>query len=600
METVSSEMYKLGWKEAELRTRLLRHTAGVLGLAMRKKEEEEARVQQTPLPGSNNGAFSPNLASASGRTSQLSDRATPLSPASRFEGRHFFAGNKDAIAPTSRGAGASSPISSPRLGAAINGSSFGGAHAHFDDGSAAKVRELEAKVTELQAALQAAREGEAAELDKLREELGAAHRRESGSREEAKVSRREAIEGKRELSELRREVEVLRDDLKYAKEAGEKGKRELEEARAEVDSVKNYGGEVKRDIEEARGREEEAKEEIERVKQEVSMAERRLNEAEAKVAELEDELERVREEGDDEIRRLQDELEVAATSSRAPADEETEGGRQARADLATAHEQHAAITQVVGDVLHRHRTRQPVLRDLPSFDDSADPADLATHLSSTLDSHFDRLNSHINDLSTELDSTRADHETVRNDLETVRNDLETDLREASQHRDRFRAEAQEHRGAKEELERAHEELQHRVGEQEEQLASLSGVQSDLAGKVVEEGRLRQELSAVKMTLNGVQAQLSELGEEREGHKARAETAEKEAASKKEEAERLEQQVSLRCVERGAQMRQADPFPHPRRSRTSRSGWPSRQIRRSPCSSASTSTSRLVRATQAFR
>nr|CRX79095.1 hypothetical protein ls5930a1_00140 [Leucosporidium scottii] len=534
MDSIAAEMYKLGWKEAELRTKLLRHTAGVLGLSLRRKEEEDARVAQTPLQ-SNTAAF--------GSSSPHSDQ--PLSPASRFEGRHFFAGNKEAVMPTARG-GATSPIASPPLGSSMNGS-FGAAN--FDDGSGAKVRDLEAKVQELQAALSSARaeheeqertrSADAArsnevELDQLRDELSESRRRESGSREEATTSRREAFDTKRELSELRREAEVLRDDLRYAKDASEKAKREAEDARREMDSVKNYGGEAKRDIEDAKSREEEARQELEKATADLREAEQRATEAEARIAEVEQEVDRVRDEGDDEIRRLQDELE-AAVLSHGSVDQETEGEKQARAELASALKERTSITQAVGDVLRRHRTRQPVLRDLPSFDDTNDHADLPSYLSSSLDSHFDRLTNHVTSLSTDLDSARAEHEERRSGLESS-------LREATEHRDRFRSEADSHRSAKEDLDRTHEELQARVREQEEQLAALASLQTDLATASADEGKLRQEISSLKMTLADVEKQLADVSAQQDDHKSRAAAAEQEVAETREKGAKLDQQM----------------------------------------------------------
>jgi hypothetical protein len=50
LEKIHSSLNREGWAEAEMRTKILTHTAGVLGLSLRRKEEQEAGLDSSELP----------------------------------------------------------------------------------------------------------------------------------------------------------------------------------------------------------------------------------------------------------------------------------------------------------------------------------------------------------------------------------------------------------------------------------------------------------------------------------------------------------------------------------------------------------------------
>lgn len=150
VEAVTNELNKIAKREADVRTRILRHMAAVLGMMLR-------RVEGTAYGLSTGQSQSPQLSlsqsSAGKRRSPSSDESALLTPksissgifanllanpdslaasgmarsgsaASRFEGPHLFAGNKNATIPHSR-----SPFTSPQLQSSQ--SSFGTASHSF-------------------------------------------------------------------------------------------------------------------------------------------------------------------------------------------------------------------------------------------------------------------------------------------------------------------------------------------------------------------------------------------------------------------------------------------------------------------------------------
>ena len=118
VESVVNELNKIAKREAEVRTRILRHMAAVLGLMLRRMENPvyggpvSSSVpprSPTPLPnGTDRDLLSPSSV-ASPTFSSLSS-AIRTAVTAKFEGPHLFAGNKDAIIPHPR-----SPFASPQL-----------------------------------------------------------------------------------------------------------------------------------------------------------------------------------------------------------------------------------------------------------------------------------------------------------------------------------------------------------------------------------------------------------------------------------------------------------------------------------------------------
>jgi seryl-tRNA synthetase len=186
--------------------------------------------------------------------------------------------------------------------------------------------------------------------------------------------------------------------------------------------------------------------------------------------------------------------------------DETEGEKRLQSELSAMVEERSKITQAIGDVLRRHRTRPaigPVLRELPSFDDRADHSDLPSYLASTLDSHFDRVSGHVSAIGEDLSSTRAEHDETRSGLQS-------ELKQAVEHRERWRSEAETNRREKETLEASLQELRSQAREQEERLSTLPSLEQNLATASTEEAKLRQELSAIQSKVSTLESQLADF------------------------------------------------------------------------------------------
>ncbi|GAA6031377.1 hypothetical protein JCM8097_005631 [Rhodosporidiobolus ruineniae] len=201
LESVQAEHHKLSAREAELRTKLLRHTAGVLALALRKKEEDDAAAALSAGLGSPLSASFPPSAGPNGTGIEQTPRA--------FDAPHFFAGNRDALDPLSHSSSRSN--ASPRGSPALSSST------HQHDAQAL----LNAQ-HDLAAAQQRVEELEA-DLARAREE----QQRRDGEVEDARRAQREAEE---RVAEQEREAERRRREVEQREEA-ERGRREDEAAR---------------------------------------------------------------------------------------------------------------------------------------------------------------------------------------------------------------------------------------------------------------------------------------------------------------------------------------------------------------------------------
>jgi len=428
MEQVTADLHRIGWDEARLRTQLLQHTAGVLALAARQKDDEERSVAQ-----------------------RLSERIASPSPsgsgsAGRFEGAHFFAGNREALDPQGRfSPGGGSP--------ALGGATFSSLPP-----DTARERELEAQLNEVQTQLaqsqadlghrqREASGGEAArlrmeeEVSRLEMEAAAARKAEFTARDEAKASRRDAMDARQELIGLRKDLSTARDVV---------ASRRL----TAVDPEQT--AELSRHLDQAR--------------QDRTVLERKLEEAESRASEAEAGLEREREGRSTEVDGLRDEL----TAARSGGQEEA---LQAKVNSLT--EERSRLTQSVGDVLRRHRTRAAtgaVLREVHAFDDTSEHDDLAQYVSTSLDSHFDRLSTHVAAISAEL-------ETAHNGFATSQSTAEGHLK------------------AKQHLEAEHTQLKR-------DLASKSGSAAALEQSLNMAG---QELAAAQQKAQAAETQVNDFG-----------------------------------------------------------------------------------------
>lgn len=421
----------------------------------------------------------------------------------RFDSASFFAGNREAVIPNGSRT-SPSPWSSPQLLPPSGNGAFPSSLGNGD--SSAAVKDLDAQVRELRTALAEAQ----SENGGLVGELVIVRKEEQSARAELAAVMREAGESRREANELRREVDQVREVVREVKDAAAGSRKELadaqrdaEDGRRELLSMRSGTTDSQRDIANARVEATELAKKLSMATLEQEEAEHRAQGAEEKVAELEDQLERLRQAQEAEVRRLRAEIETL--EEQAYGEHETDAERKLRAEISGLTDERRKVTQSIGDVLRRHRTRAivgPALRDLPPFDDTTDEADLPSYLASTLDSHFDRISTHVTSLTEELANTRGETEDT---LAGVQNEL----RQAVEHRERWRGEAETHRRARETLEATHTELQARSTSQAERLTSLQTLEQSFAVAQAEDVRLRQELAALQAKTAASEAQLGE-------------------------------------------------------------------------------------------
>ncbi|KAK4050987.1 hypothetical protein OIV83_003116 [Microbotryomycetes sp. JL201] len=483
IDAISADMYKVGWKESELRTRLLRHTAGVLALALKRREDEErAWSSHTPIQ-SSSAAFSPN---GFGTFSSPFNSVHSRQVSDRFEGPHLYAGNKDAFVPTGRPAG--SPLGSPAL--------VGGGFARAQD--EARIVELETQVEDLKRAVEAAkRENEEAlashkatrsddqsRLQQVEDELDQTREQHDATKSEAATHRRLADDAKLELEQMRYEIEDVREQLRQSQESADLASQELERTRQS--GLAN--DQVEQQLDEARRLAQEASERAQHAEMELAQTEHRTVEAERRVDELEEELERARL-ADGQASRDVDRVSVP------------EGG--SRDEVAALLAERTKISHAIGDVLRRHRRGSPLgsaLREVPPFDDEADHADLPSYLASAVDSHFEQAATQFEALS------MASAGAVTEDLH---NSLQEQLHALSAERDHLQLELEQTRLERDNLESSHADLEHRLGEHAHHLEGLDGVQRDLDIARDAERQLKVDLDDTTARVAQLEGQLEE-------------------------------------------------------------------------------------------
>ena len=235
--SITADLANFQQRESEIRTKLLRHMAGVLSIVLRRREEEEAYLLQGPTSAILDAVTDGGAASRSpvGPSRQLNSSASAYpdshrsSPSPiggrknngkevlRFEGPHLFANNKDATTPLPRTA-----LTSPQL---LSFSTFSSPHNSRQVDPAVHA-ELERNLAEVEASLSHA----GREIEELRSELAQAHstaedadqrRRqaeETASQAESRAERAQAAvsaetESRRGLSESQRESAKLKNQI---------------------------------------------------------------------------------------------------------------------------------------------------------------------------------------------------------------------------------------------------------------------------------------------------------------------------------------------------------------------------------------------------
>lgn len=483
LDVLESDLRKQSAREAELQGRLLRHTAGVLAIALRRKEEEiqQASAYQSSLP-----------------VASLAHRDAPSPPGSaampRFDGAHFFAGNREAIVPLPRSNG--SPYASPQPGQ--NGS-FGTNAVQLQHDlaeQASKVKELEGQVADLERALDATKQQAEEEIRAVKGDLDNAKSR--ASQEQAGAQERiRTLED--EVERLGKELDQARTDHDHARSEIEDARREVEEHRAQLAT----SGDAQRDLDAAKQEAQDLSRKLRDAGMELAEAQHKLDQAEERVKELEEELQRTEEEIAAERRDWEEKLKAAeeTAASNGPTEPQptTDGADVARVRQLESERQ--AVVQSIGDVLRRHRMRPTLgvaLRESPAFDDTTERDNLPAYLSSTLDSHFDKLTSHVN----ELNSIRDEHDRSRTDLET-------ELVQAHERCQNLEADVASLQAERDSLETELDLLRSQSQEHETRLASLSNLESQLDEARAAESRGRDELAAAQLRIAALEGQLGE-------------------------------------------------------------------------------------------
>lgn len=493
VSALSTELYKIGWTESELRTKLLRHTAGVLGLAFRRTTEQEMGLHPSPLP----------LTPSTFHSSPSSPSSPSPQPYDSFGGHHFFAGNKDAIIPSPRIA-TTAVYDAPHfssLSTASSTPSVAGLRS-VTEASSSQVVALEDEIEVLRSDLKFARSNpNRATLVEAQRALSRMQEDHHNTRTELGSIRNEVATGRQKLVETLLELEASKEEVREADGIATGLHDEMQSLREELLASKATAPLVtarsvvpplvQKELAEAKAWAVEVEKKLAMAQLEKEDAQKRSHEAEARMKELEEALEADREKHEREVESL-----------RADVDEFTRGGQATndlKTELGVKEEERKKVMAAVGDVLRRHRMRSalgPELRTLPAFDDTTPHADLPSYLSSTLDSHFEKVSNRVSTLSRDLASVHSTHE------EEVMG-LRGDLQQAVDHRERWRDEAEGHKRDKENLEVEHQDLQTRLAGHQDQLGAMTVRTRDA-------DRLEGELAGAQQQLESVTAQVQQL------------------------------------------------------------------------------------------
>ncbi|GAA5889051.1 hypothetical protein JCM8208_007756 [Rhodotorula glutinis] len=519
LDTLQADLYKTSSREAELRVKLLRHTAAVLATSLRQKEQEQesrSAAAAAPYP------FSPTLAPS---LAASQPHATPSPPGSaRFDGAHFFAGNREAIVPRTRTLSANgvggSPYQSPQLGAS---GSFGADAVQLQHDLVerdARIKELEEQAGSLERQLDEVKRQSEADLRSAREALD---RRDEEAKEEQEQLRRELSGAQADVEGLREELHAARDDVEQVRGEHDEARREAEEARREVEGARrevdehksqlavarsspSVDGAAQRDLEAARQEAQDAARRLRDQGMELAEAEHKLADAEERVSELEEELQRTEEEMKDERRVWEDKVRDAESASAAPASrsadpEDDERVEEARRRIEQLEGERRSVAEAIGDVLRRHRTRPALgsaLREAPSLDDATEGRDdLPAYLASTLDAHFDKAGAHVDSLAADLSSLHVDRDS--------RAGLEDELAQAHERIQMLEGDVESLSAERDSLETELDLLRSQAQDHEARLSALPQLEADHAAAHTSAMHAQQELA-------GAQARLADLDE----------------------------------------------------------------------------------------
>lgn len=326
-----------------------------------------------------------------------------------------------------------------------------------------------------------------------------------GAKSDLEKSRKEGTEVRQNLGSLTAEFEGVKRDLIVARGdlATAQGDLEGAKSRRVRDEEGRLAGSAafSKELSLMKVDLAETKEKLSMTKLEWEEAQHRTDLSEKQTLELEEELIAERGRFDKEMRKLRAEVEELESQVR---DIDPEAEARLKEELSALTEERQHITESIGDVLRRHRTRPAigsVLRDLPAFDDTSRQSNLPAYLSSTLDAHFDRVASHVTTLTSDLTSAQADNEETRSGLQM-------EVKQAVDHRERWRSESETHKRAKEGLEIAHRDLKTKFEDQQTQITSYASLQKSFEEASKEEGELRGQLSSAQSNATRLNAQLA--------------------------------------------------------------------------------------------
>lgn len=337
LDAVEQGVHRVAAREAELQTKLLTHTAGVLSAALRNRDSASAATVSRVVLDQN------------------------ASNSTRSSAAHLYADH---------GRATSGPEAERT--------------SHWEQDLAdqkTKASELAEQAVQLERMLDETKEHTRVEMERLRDEL---------ARTQAAAAS-QSEESRRQVNDLEGEVDYLRSDL--------------DEAAAEVDDLRRRLAAIPSDAD--RRTRADLEEELELTRGEVKQLTNELEEAQG-------ELETLNKVFEDRI----------AAADQEAVRQAGEAAAAAAAEAVSAHtRQHGAVIQAIGDVMRRHRMRPTLgstLRELPAFDDSADRDDFADYLSSTLDSHFERVTAHVNSLMGEISALSRERDSAESELEVLR------------------------------------------------------------------------------------------------------------------------------------------------------------------------------------
>lgn len=505
------ELHREGWTEAKLRSQLLEHTSAVLGLALQRREETSAGETPHELPDNISSPRYRVKKATNGVTKPTGLGSPMISPTladlNRFEGHHFFSGNRDAITPTQRSGSPQLSSASPQ---SLNLNTTSSAHYQLELGELRT--QLDATKREAAESLSAL-ENEIADLQSqsLQDQVDLATAKSSLLNQQRQLSDKSHL---KEGANTKPAVEKLQNELETIKEETERIARERQALDREVQRLEQ-------DLEQSRN-------ELEDVKLDTS---KKSIELKAKVVDLTSSLSKVEVDRDDALRGVQlmkDQLDLHIRTGEEERERHQDAlsrvidqGRSrtgememnARNEVNQLIDQKKKLVEAIGDVLRRHRTRSAMgsaMKDLRLFEsDVVDRADLASYVGSTLDSYFDRMSAVV------LDSTEA-----------------------------HRALLSTHHS----LESTHKELVTRSMGNDTRLLILEGNEGQLIAAHEEINRLEIAMTLLRTQCTALGEEVCELRKQKESDAAIVKSSQTESHIYKEEIDKLKRDSATKVIE----------------------------------------------------